>query len=644
MQMKEEWTFKRMQEDDFNSDPVEDVFFTTQVLEGPADSLVRECVQNTLDAAAPGEKARIVFTFSGNEKSLSPNEASLWLHGLWDHLEAAQDRLRDLPSPEDHMAFISVEDFGTKGLQGDFSQWDDLDDESGGEKNDFCYFWHNAGRSRKGTSDRGRWGLGKTVFPAASRIHTMFGFTVRRNDGLALLMGQSVLRIHKAGGVKYNPRGFWADYEEGKLPRPCQDRAVIDQFRTAFGILRDREPGLSVVIPYPERDITGPEVALSAVRHYYYPILTGQLSVEVRYNGRSVVLNDDSILDVTESLDIPGGEKEREQLRNQILLAGWGYTLPEAEYVRPKAAGMQGSAPKWAEDAFSDTDLERLREKFDSGSEIAVEASLGIQENGGNPQQTSFRIYLRRDRSSDNAVSDFIKGGVIISGVKGLERHKGVRGIVVVDQPLLSKVLGDAENPAHTEWQYKSPHFADKYRFGRSIIVYVRDSLTRIVSMLTRPSAGVDKDLLRDVFFVEQPFEPDIEGGADEGGKNKEHKEHPKITGKPPQIAVSRVSGGFVIRRATSEGPPPLKVRAEAAYEIRRGNPFRKYDVLDFDLAGDEIEIDTSGARVITAEGNRLVVAIEENDFTITVKGFDPQRDLRVRVQSVKGETNDQEV
>ena len=96
------------------------------------------------------------------------------------------------------MNYILIEDYGTRGLQGDISQYDDLDDDF--KKNDFYYFWRNIGRTRKEATDLGRWGLGKTVFQAASRINSFFGITVRNDDDRMLLMGQSVLKIHKANG------------------------------------------------------------------------------------------------------------------------------------------------------------------------------------------------------------------------------------------------------------------------------------------------------------------------------------------------------------------------------------------------------------------------------------------------------------
>ena len=69
------------------------------------------------------------------------------------------------------------------------------------------------GRSRKHASELGRWGLGKTVFQAASRINSFFGLTVRATDSRRLLLGQSVLKVHNLDGARFYPYGYFGRFE-----------------------------------------------------------------------------------------------------------------------------------------------------------------------------------------------------------------------------------------------------------------------------------------------------------------------------------------------------------------------------------------------------------------------------------------------
>ncbi len=83
--------------------------------------------------------------------------------------------------------FIAFEDSGTTGLTGDTDQYHEI----AGVRNPFYYFFRAEGQSNKLETGRGRWGLGKFVFPRSSRIRSFFGLTVRFDDKRRLLVGQS---------------------------------------------------------------------------------------------------------------------------------------------------------------------------------------------------------------------------------------------------------------------------------------------------------------------------------------------------------------------------------------------------------------------------------------------------------------------
>src|SRR5690606_40365779 len=92
-------------------------------------------------------------------------------------------------------------------------------------------------------------------------------------------------------------------------------------------------------------------------------------------------------------------------------------------------------------------------------------------------------------------------------------------------------------------------------------------------------------------------------------------------------------------REAEGDDTLPATV-VSVAYEVRRGNPFAQYHRLDFVLAEAPIEITTehAQAQVLAKDGNTLILRPERPDFVLTVRGFDPHRDLRVRaVPAAKG-------
>jgi hypothetical protein len=126
-------------------------------LHGRTDALVREVIQNSLDAADDGKDGpvRVKFTFSTKDNRLSNERSLFYLKGLVEHLDAIGldqvKRILALP-----MNYLLVEDFGTRGLCGEPERETDPDPSSNDDQS-FFWFWRNVGRSgRIGAAKRRR--------------------------------------------------------------------------------------------------------------------------------------------------------------------------------------------------------------------------------------------------------------------------------------------------------------------------------------------------------------------------------------------------------------------------------------------------------------------------------------------------------
>src|SRR5262249_52292996 len=138
------------------------------------------------------------------------------------------------------------------------------------------------GHSDKEETDRGRWGVGKTVFPRASRVSTFWGLTVRASDKKRLLMGRTILKSHQVGGDLFVPDGYLGNGEEEKVTLRGADAVFIAKFCEVFGLQRKEEPGLSLVVPwYDSEDLTLDALLQAVVYGYFYPILAGELNVSI---------------------------------------------------------------------------------------------------------------------------------------------------------------------------------------------------------------------------------------------------------------------------------------------------------------------------------------------------------------------------
>jgi len=67
------------------------------------------------------------------------------------------------------------------------------------------------------------------------------------------------------------------------------------------------------------------------------------------------------------------------------------------------------------------------------------------------------------------------------------------------------------------------------------------------------------------------------------------------------------------------------------AYEVRGGNPFKKYTPLDVNVNRPPVSVAVEGAQLLVCQNNVLQIEVKRPDFVLSVTGFDPHRDLRIK-------------
>ncbi len=622
------WHFTPMTPGELNVDPFEREFFATEVLHSKCDALVREVVQNALDAAAADDApVRVRFRLGG----LPATASERYLGPLWRHAEAALSGEAPLPDPDDRMRYLVVEDFGTRGLDGDPRQYEDTDPAPGVPRNDFFYFWRNVGRSQKETLDRGRWGLGKTVLAASSAVQAFFGLTRRLRDGRALLMGQAVLKIHRLADVRYRPYGYFGLAEQD-LCLPVEDPGALDRFADDFTLTRRDEPGLSLVIPFPDREIGQDTLVGAVVRHYFHPLVSGKLAVTVEEASRTVRLDRDSLTSFPPHAD-------RDELRRVwplLELARWDVDAePEARFELPVPPA--GQRPRFEPEQLPADLVAAMRRRYDAGQRVAVDAGVVVQRQGGQRQLGRLRLLLERIEGNHAGEGHFVRQGITVANA-GARRPRGARWLMVIDDAHLSTFLGDAENPAHTEWQRSSPKFKEKYRRGPTTLDYVRGLPRNLVSLLSRPAAAREPDLLRGVFSLGEdaavttprPTRP-TRGPATELTTGTVAGSGAGALGEGGTLRLERRKAGFKLAGTVTDGAP-RHLRLRIAYEVVRGNPFQRYSPLDFTLDREPIAMQAEGVTVGAVAGNAVDLQVTGPQFELTVTGFDEHRDLRIKV------------
>ncbi|MFA5028122.1 MAG: hypothetical protein WC713_09620, partial [Candidatus Methylomirabilota bacterium] len=409
----------------------------------------------------------------------------------------------------------------------------------------------------------------------------------------------------------------------------------LAEFCADFGITRNGQSGLSIVVPYPDPDIHALGLIQSVIRHYFFPILAGDLAVEMCRGELSETLDRDSLREFVKG----SGISNRSELMQLLDLAVWGLSIPDSAYatlLEPEPL----KAPKLREELFPHGMLASLRQCFDRSERIALVVPLTLQERGSvEVHKTAFHMYMQRDPEMERPQDHFIRQGITVADVHSL-RTRGVRAIVSITDRHLATFLGDSENPAHTQWERNNRIFKNRYNLAASTLDFVKTSTRNIAQILSQPAQPREPDLLRQIFSIAAVASKDLEtkqtpkdGGTDQAGT----KEPPPLPpdGRVQPFRLSPVRGGFRLSGTPGGEVAPRSVAIYMAYEVRQGNPFAKYQRLDFEVDKPPITLAVSGARVVQCCMNLIQLLIERTDYEVVVTGYDPHRDLRVKVNPV---------
>jgi hypothetical protein len=286
-------------------------------------------------------------------------------------------------------------------------------------------------------------------------------------------------------------------------------------------------------------------------------------------------------------------------------------------------------------------DVERdLKDAYDRGDTVAVRVNLTVERVGGARVPTWFDVALRRDDDLDRGLDCFIRQGMTISKITVLGPHRNHCGLVVVEHPELSALLGDTEGPAHEEWRTGESRPDRNYVHWKRRVPFVKAALPTLIRRFTTPAEDIDEDLLVDVFSVDDgTAEAPTRGGRGAGKKKRPPPRPDAPPSRPKPYAIEATTNGFRLSGVPARCSIGTRIRVRVAYDIPEGNPFRAFHPLDFDLRprkGNPIQFETKGCKLEERSPNGFDLVAQGADFTLDVLGFEGRRgDLYVQADVV---------
>jgi hypothetical protein len=583
------------QRDQFNNDEVE-----------LAEALVREVIQNSTDAAADSALIKVRFDLH----DLGDPE-TVHLRGLFDGLLPHLDSCGIDTSPLQRQTarVLVIEDFGTKGLTGNPAARD---------KDNFDRFWRQHGISGKGGKSGGRWGLGKLVFSCSSEIRAFFGLTLRAGDPTPLLMGQAVLSNHEIDGRRHPPHGFWfSERAPNTLQLPISDRLSVGAFTKLTGITRTNQPGLSLVIPYPNLNITAETLISGVVQNYYFPILAGRLSAEV-----GSVLVDKTSFHAIAATHISKTNIPLDFVEDVSSILG-----SEPSFKAKTSINGSGLNDK----VFQTNDINQMKAIYEKGGLLHVRVPVQLKRKDGSNPSSYIDLFLKGLREGTKPFALFARGSITVPAEMKFFGGAHAHGAMVASDDSVVAFLGDAETPAHTGWNSNAERLARNWRSPSQTLRHIRHALRDLYLIVAAEAQHEDRDALVDFFSL-----------LDQSGSTREQKKRtsvprPDLPRREKALMIKSHAGGFAI----VPGPGAVKwkypkiVDVRVSYDIVSGDPFKRHNKFDFDLADEDIEMELQNCNITPLRPNKVRLSITSADFRLKASGFDVNRDLVVDARTV---------
>ncbi len=172
---------------------------------------------------------------------------------------------------------------------------------------------------------------------------------------------------------------------------------------------------------------------------------------------------------------------------------------------------------KWASDiesAIGQEKLAQLRQAFtNEDTLIHARAPISLRKIDGTLQETYFDLFLMKGTQGAKGESLYIRSTITVPNEsRYFSAADTFAALIAKDEPIAS-FLGDAENPAHTQWNGSAEKLKEHWKAGSTRLSEIRNSLRLLYKALGQMEEFTEQDALLDFFSIE-----DLESGKKKSG------------------------------------------------------------------------------------------------------------------------------
>ena len=426
----------------------------------PFESLVRESIQNSLDAVQDSSQpVHVVFRWKRLIGSNHPGLFALQDHfkacvGFWNS-QSAQEKFAPMiqyikENSIGGVYYLEVSDSNTSGM--DYRPND--------RQSPFYSFVRSAGNSSKTlNSAGGSYGFGKAAYFNVSKIRTVLVSTqtLSRDN---YFEGVSSICTHELDGQKRSHVGYY-DNNNGE---PISD---IERIPKRF---RREEPGTSVYIVGVDQNEGYDDIVRAVLLHFWLSILEGKLTVTIKRS------NDNQLFKENDALDI-----------NQDTLEGLIETIyPESQ---DKKRGHSNPRPYY--DAVKNADKDKFH--------IFIQQYL--------THLGKVRFYVKRDKQASDHIS-YMRSPRMLVCNKSNSTGYGFYGVFICDDERGNEILRHTENPSHSEWDWKNCQRNNQFE-GKEALGEMREFIDQSLFKIFSSNGATFLNIsgLEEFLFIPTSFE-----------------------------------------------------------------------------------------------------------------------------------------
>ncbi|MBW8850952.1 MAG: hypothetical protein JF600_09250 [Xanthomonadales bacterium] len=621
------WQFRKLNPNETSGSSISDDNFADEERTN-VEILVRETIQNPLDARSRDDFVRVEYKLVTVDVKSSTFAKSIFSDDWLTHFRAGD--LVEGDALQTQMKFLVIEDFGTTGLEGHYTN-----SSCDGPDENWNAFWFREGEGAKATRSNGGAGQGKITLFLASHLRSVFALTKRKSDGMDLLFGCCRFRRNyrlPGSEDRWAKEAKWgATSDPNQLATPIVESAMLRAVRNELGLARAMEPGTSFIVPMPNESITELALRNAVVNEFFFAISRGRLVVKVG--------------DVT--LDASGIEAVADAMGNDCRLAK-GYRQFLAATARKTSDEATATAKeswvketKLSPDYFDEKELVSLKERFEKSDLVSVDFPIKISKR--QPKEVSvakFRVYLKQDENAEQSSELFVRQDLGIDGERRLKAARTIAPVMAltfIQEPKLSDFLVAAEEPTHRNWNAKRPKVEALYFSPNNVLNAVRNAALRLVQLIS-PEGKKDETALA-IYFAD-PTSDAVKRYSGVGPDPVRPPESPPTPSDIPKpkakpIVLKPLEDGFEVRAAMVDGFRfPIDCKVFLAYATAVGDAFKLWDAADFWVADEKTHsrscIDVSDVK---ADLNFVSFRLNSEISRISISGFDPKRRLEVKVR-----------